>query len=140
MYIKMVKAQKPGLAVFFIIAALGFFYPAQKVYPAEIMDKTLSMSYSKELARQKEKEIEAARNKIIEEIKAIDADRRRLKDARRSGNKETLELVRKEANEDIEKREKTIKGLKAEIKDKWREVGELRGELQGGKVHGKYFR
>ena len=65
-------------------------------------------------ARKVELEIDADRDKIIEESNAINADRRKLKDADKVSDKTGAEQIKK----DIEERKVKIIDLKKEISDK----------------------
>ena len=61
-----------------------------------------------------EHEIDADRDKIIEESNAIKADRRKLKEAEKASDKANAEQIKK----DIVMRDAKIKDLKKEISDK----------------------
>ena len=59
-------------------------------------------------------DIDADRNKIIQESGAVTADRQKLKEAEKISDKTTAEQIK----QDIEKRESTIKDLKKDIINK----------------------
>jgi len=68
--------------------------------------------------RNLEKEIIAQRDQIIQESRAIDSDRRKLKEAGRISDKTESERVKQEINQDIEKRKAAIADLKKDINKK----------------------
>ena len=68
-------------------------------------------------ARKIELAIDADRNKIIEESKAIAADHKKIKETARLVDKTAAGQVAQEMSKDIETRESVIRGLKKDISD-----------------------
>lgn len=66
-------------------------------------------------------DIDADRSRIIEENKAIIADRRKLKEAEKTADKANIEQIK----QDIEKREAAIRDLKKDINNKKRQKDDL---------------
>lgn len=86
-----------SLGIVSFIGLLFAFMPAQKIYAADA-DK---VNYT----------IDELKDKISLEREAIIADSKKLQEAKKTGDKENIERVKQETNQDIEKRKSTIRAI-----------------------------
>ncbi len=91
---------------------------SQKAYCADENKKNADNMGVSSAVRKIEAEIDADREKIIEEGKAIKADRRKLKESEEIADKAKSEQIKQELSQDIKKREAAIKDLKKGIDNK----------------------
>jgi len=103
------KALRIYLAVTLIAGTISVVSLSQKAYAAD---------HENSAVRKIEIGIDTDRDKIIEESKAIKADRRKLKEAEKIADKAKVEQIKQEINQDIEKRKAAIKDLKTDISNK----------------------
>ena len=94
--------------------------------------KPAEKKYTNEEVHRIETEIAEYRDRIIEEGKAIAADRKRSREASRLADKTKAEQMKQEMQQDIKNREAAINGLKREINDRKDRKNEiLYGKTQG---------
>lgn len=102
-----------------VILIAGTILAAVLSQQASAFDINKSISSNTERERngvcKLEADIAADRDRIIEENKAIKADRQKLKEAGKIADKAKAEQVRQELNQDIERRNAAIKDLKRGI-------------------------
>ena len=105
--------------VIILAGTIAVMSVSQKAYSADIVKSNAAvMEASRMAVHNVEAEIDADRNKIIEEGGAIKADRRKLKEAEKMPDKLKVEEIKKEINQDIGNREAAIRDLKKGISNK----------------------
>lgn len=110
------KAPRIYLAMALLAAAISV---SQQAYAADInKDNPAAIKQANNPMHKIQADIDADRGNIIEESKAINADRQRLKEAEKMADKERAGEIKHEIARDIEKREAAIKDLKKDINDK----------------------
>ena len=109
------KILKVSLALTLIAAAISIAGLTQKLYAADL-DKpgAIGIDDNGVSVRKIELAIDADRDKIIEESKAIGRDKRKLKEAEKASDKANAVQIR----QGIKDREAVIKGLKDGIRGK----------------------
>ncbi len=113
------KVLKVSLAITLIAGAISAASFSQEAYSADLnKSNAAGIKHDSGGVRKVEAEIDADRDKIIEEGKAMKADRLKLKEAGKMPDKLKVEEIKKEINQGIEKREAAIRDLKKEIRNK----------------------
>jgi len=110
------KTLKLCLAIALLINLTSAIVILQKLYAADNIDKggTASIDQNEEVKAS----IMADMNKIAHERDMIIADRRRLQEVKKTGDKIKIEQVKQEITEDIKKRKAAIKDLYSGIANK----------------------
>lgn len=95
------KIMKSGVPVIPLVCAILIFAIPQKLYAADTNAAVNKNSLP----------VKEHKDKIAVEREAIIEDGRKLQEARKTGDKALIERVKKETDQDIEKRKATIKAL-----------------------------
>ena len=113
------KVLRASLAITLIVWAISVVTLSQKAYSADLgKSNAVGIKHESSEVHKVESEIDADRDKIIEEGKAIKADRRKLKEADKMPDKLTAKEIKEKINQEIEEGEAAIRDLKKEISDK----------------------
>ena len=127
------KVLRVSLAVTLITGTITAALLSQTAYGAKTGDSnSAEVKGGKAAIHEIEVSIDADREKIIEEMKAIKVDRKKLKDTEKLADKVKAEAMKREIVQEIEKRQAAIKDLKKNISDKKYQ----RNELMYGKAQG----
>ena len=121
------KGLKIGLTVTLMTGVILAFGLPQKAYAVEKL-----VMRDGEGSRKLERAIDADRDKIISESKAISEDRRKMRQALKAAGKEKAGQAKQEIEQDIKSREARIKEIKKEISG----LKDQRNDILYGKERG----
>ena len=94
------KVLRASLAITLIVWAISVVTLSQKAYSADLgKSNAVGIKHESSEVHKVESEIDADRDKIIEEGKAIKADRRKLKEADKMPDKLTAKEIKEKINQ-----------------------------------------